>query len=206
MFQTRGLTCQLIKWHFISPQLWFCKHSPHCPLCNLWRDCLSAHKLHLKFPHIWIEKTVQMCVLPHTTSITSCFEHFMHFQCSLPVPAATFNTSNTHWEATDRVMAVQLTTLTRKTATLQHLVAESYTTCLLGSSSKFGSFCTHLYIERTEMHTFLSLVHDSHQLHTLASPYMVVTKRKVLSMLGTEPRLSSPLFWPIQAQSCKIKC
>jgi len=125
-----------------------------------------------------------MCVLPHTT-LTNCFQHFMHFQRSLPELAATLNTNNTHWKATDRVLAVQLTTLTQKTVILQHLVAESYTTCLLGSSSEFGSLCTHLYIERIEVHTFLSLAHDSHQLHTPASLY-VATKRKVLSMPGTE--------------------
>lgn len=147
MFHTRCSTCQLIKWHFRRLQSWFCKHSPHCTLCNLWRDCLSAHKLHLKFPHNWIEKTVQTCVLPHTTSTISCFEHFMHFQCSLPELAATLNMNNTHWEGTDRVMAVQLTTLTQKTVIQWHLVAKSYTTCHVGSSSKLGSFCTHLYIE-----------------------------------------------------------
>jgi hypothetical protein len=193
MFHTRGSTCQLIKWHFRRLQSWFCKHSPHCPLCNLWRDFLSAHKLHLKFPHIWTEKTIQMCVLPHTTSTTSCFEQFMHFQYSLPELAATLNMNNTHWEATDRVMAVQLTTLTQKTVIQWHLVAESYTTCHVGSSCKLGSFCTHLYREWIELHTFLSLAHDNHQLHTPASLY-VVTMRKVLSMLGTETSLSSPLF------------
>jgi len=96
--------------------------------------------------------------------------------------------NNTHWEATDRVIAVQLTTLTQKMVILRHLVAESYTTGLRDSSSKFGSFCTHLYREKTELHTFLSLAHDRHQLHTPASLY-VVTK-----MLGTETKLSSPLF------------
>jgi len=90
-------------------------------------------------------------------------------------------------------MAVQLNTLSHKTVILWHLVVESYITCLLGSSSKFESFGTHLYVERIELHTFLSLPHDSHQLHTPASLYMV-TKRKVLSMLGTETRLPSPLF------------
>jgi len=177
MFHKRSLTCQLIKWHFVSLQSWFCKHSPHCPLCNLWRDCLSAHKNFTRsFPTSELQRPFK-CVY-----------------CPIPLlPQAVLNTNNTHWETTDRLMAVQVTTLTQKTAILWHLVAQSYTTGLCGSSSKFGSFCTHLYIEQIELHTFLSFAHDSHQLHTPASLY-VVTKIKVLSMLGTETKLSSPLF------------
>jgi hypothetical protein len=55
----------------------------------------------------------------------------------------TLTTINTLWEATQRVMAAKLATLTHKIAIQLHLVAESCTICVLAPGGQSGNFWTH---------------------------------------------------------------
>jgi hypothetical protein len=73
-------------------------------------------------------------------------------------------TVNTHWEATQRIMAAKLTRLTHKIAIQLHLVAESCIICSSRSSQpvrklldtpSYPISCSHLLCLLTYLHTYL---------------------------------------------------
>jgi hypothetical protein len=89
-----------------------------------------------------LRKPLKSLYSPCGTVTKSCFEHFMHLQCSVPeceakqmhCPAIrklrlhlTHTTINSHWEVIQRVMAAKVTRPSQSLVPLWHLRAESRT-------------------------------------------------------------------------------
>jgi hypothetical protein len=74
---------------------------------------------------LWTRKRFQSFTESEHNEVRGCIQKFSDWV----IMKYKFTTINTRWEATQRVMAEKLTTLTHKIAMQLHLVAESCTIC-----------------------------------------------------------------------------
>jgi hypothetical protein len=109
----------------------FCGYFNGVSLCVFLK---SKFVRHWRFCSQELERTLRLLCLWFWTSLMShIYEGVSKSFWTQRITKCTLTTINTSWEATQRVMATKLTTLTYKIAIQLRLVAESYTICSSGS-------------------------------------------------------------------------